>query len=241
MSTSTSDNNSYPEICELAATTYEYFATFKRDSRYTAILEHVSGESGLEYYQNSIPLIKENILKFSINDSIGSPGMCQYDFGIFSPTTLRYAKILGDLSQLKLDGIRIVEVGCGYGGQYTVLRQLFKPAKYTFVDLKEPLMLIEKYVKELKLDDIELNFVSPDKTAATESDLFISNYAFSECHADIQDIYIENYINNAKRGYMIYNNFNGYSHEEFCKKVKKKVKVFKEIPNTYEKNVLLAW
>lgn len=241
MSTSVSDNESYPRVCKLAAEYDIYFDNFKRDPDYTFVLEHVTGEEGLEYYKYSPQYIKDNISKFSINDKIGSPRTTKYDFGEFSPTTLRYAKILGDLSQLKLDGARIVEVGCGYGGQYTVLRQMYKPEKYTFIDLKEPLMLIEKYITTHNLNDIQLEFCSPDNVKPTESDIFISNYALSECTADIQDVYIKNYVNNAKHGYLLYNNFAGYSHEQFIAKTNKKIKVFEERPKLHDKNVLLVW
>lgn len=241
MSTSVSDNESYPQACKLAANYDIYFDKFKSNPDYTFVLEHVTYEEGLEYYKYSPQHIKDNISKFSVNDKFGSPKMWNYAFGEFSPTTLRYAKILGDLSQLKLDGSKIVEVGCGYGGQYTVLRQMFKPEKYTFIDLKEPLLLIEKYVKMHRLDDIKLEFLSPDNIKPVESDIFISNYAISECVTDVQDMYIENFVNRAKHGYIIHNNFTGYSHEQFIAKTNKKIKVFEERPKLHDKNVLLVW
>jgi putative sugar O-methyltransferase len=243
MSTSISDTSSYTDICEQAAKTDEVFRIFKQLPRYTDILEHVTPEEGKEYADFALvnPQILANLVKFICNDMQGSPRTHVYPFGCFSPTTLRYMKILNDLSQLKLDDISIVEIGCGYGGQYTVLRQLFKPSQYTFVDLPPVLKLIEKYVKNLELNDIPLNFVTPQILQPIEADLVISNYAFSECTKEIQDVFLKQIVNNCKHGYMIYNNMNGYSHSEFIERCSKKVKVHAERPQTHPKNVLLTW
>ena len=72
-------------------------------------------------------------------------------------------------------------------------------------------------------------------------DLLISNYAFSECVKEIQDKYIQKIINNCKRGYVIHNNFEGYSHIELVNILTHNVKEYKEKPNTAPNNVLLTW
>jgi putative sugar O-methyltransferase len=240
--TSISDNITYPEICLNAATQDQYFDTFKSISGYTDILEHVSYEEGLEYIRNiTNRVIIDNIEKFKINDTIGSPRSYNYNFGIFSPTTLRYAKVLNDLSQLNLNDKTIIEIGAGYGGQYTVLRQLYKPKKYIFIDLPPVLQLIKKYITTLNLNDIDIEYYSADDIPEQHTDLVISNYAFSECPIDIQDIYINKILEHAKNGYMIYNNMLGYTHNELLEKVSKKIKINKEIPQTHPKNVLLTW
>jgi len=243
MKTSTSDDSNYPVFCDSAATDDTVFKTFKTASIYNEILEHVSVEEGYQYYNH----FKHNqdilkiIEKFKVNDNIGAPRTYDYDFGKFSPTTLRYISVLSDLSQLKLDGMDIVEIGAGYGGQYTVLRQYAKPKSYTIIDLPEVIKLQRKYIKQQKLDDIELNFYSLDNLPELTGDLLISNYAFSECVKEIQDIYIQKIINNCKRGYVIHNNFEGYSHIELVNILIHNVKEYKEKPNTAPNNVLLTW
>jgi putative sugar O-methyltransferase len=155
--TSTSDNNTYPEVCLAAANDDTIFDSFKRNSGYTPILEHVCHSEGEEYYKNiKNKDILNNIQKFTINDKLGNPIIYNYTFGSFSPTTLRYIKVLSDLSEFSLNDKTIVEIGAGYGGQYTVLRQMFKPKKYIFVDLQPTLLLIKKYITKLELNDIEL-------------------------------------------------------------------------------------
>lgn len=243
MKTSTSDDNHYPIFCESAAADDTVFKTFKTSPIYNEILEHVSVEQGYQYYNH----FKHNqdilkiIEKFKVNDNIGGPRTYDYDFGKFSPTTLRYISVLSDLSQLKLDDMDIVEIGAGYGGQYTVLRQYAKPKSYTIIDLPEVIKLQRKYIKQQKLDDIELNFYSLDNLPELTGDLLISNYAFSECVKEIQDKYIQKIINNCKRGYVIHNNFEGYTHTDLINILPHNVKEFKEVPNTAPSNVLLTW
>jgi putative sugar O-methyltransferase len=240
---SISDNLTYPEICRLAAIDDSYFKTFKCQPGYTKILEHVTCEQGTEYarlFQNNKNIIS-NLSKFTINDTLGSPKLCTYEFGNFSPTTLRYIKVLNDLSPLNLDDKTIVEIGPGYGGQYVVLRQLYKPKKYIFVDLASTLLLIEKYINKLGLSDIEVEFVEGNNTKPVASDLVVSNYAFSECPTIIQDAYITNIIEHSKNGYMIYNNILGYTSEQLISKCSKSIKVNQEIPLTHSKNVLVSW
>ena len=173
MKTSTSDDNQYPIFCESASTDDTVFKTFKTSSIYNGILEHVSVEEGHQYYNH----FKHNqdilkiIEKFKVNDSIGAPRTYDYNFGKFSPTTLRYISVLSDLSQLKLDDKDIVEIGAGYGGQYTVLRQYVKPRSYTIIDLPEVIKLQRRYIKLQKLDDIELNFYSLDDLPELRGDV----------------------------------------------------------------------
>jgi hypothetical protein len=244
MNTSFSDKDSYTSLCEEAATSDTTFEVFKSIPNYREILEHVTYEEGLEYADLALanPLIAANIDKFQCNDTLGKPQQYTYNFGRFSPTTLRYVKTLSDLSQLKLEGSTIVEIGCGYGGQYTVIRQLFKPKKYIFVDLLSTLKLIKKYIgKQGLLSDIELQFMDPSQIIPVGADLCISNYAFSECTHSLQDEYIEKILNNCVHGYMVYNDVMGYTHQEFLNKFQKKAKQFPERPQTHPKNVLITW
>lgn len=243
MKTSISDNTTYPDVCRQAATDDTIFDTFKNVSAYTDILEHVTYEEGREYAEHAflVPRIKDNINKFTCNDIYGSPRTYDYSFGKFSPTTLRYAKILSELSQLNLDNNIIVEIGAGYGGQYVVLRQLYKPSKYIFVDLPDALQLIKKYVTKHGLDDINIEYYDVTTLPEITNYLTISNYAFSECSKNIQDVYLEKIINKSEHGYMLYNNMEGYDHNEFKSLCTMNVKEFTETPKTHPKNVLLTW
>jgi len=248
--TSTSEmKDGYVKIVETASKDEDIFKNFKRDKNYTGILEHVSQQQG-QMYVNEIKdsLILDNISKFKINDKLGNPKTYTYgNYGVLSPTTLRYIKVLQDLkNNYPINGDNIIEIGCGYGGQYTVLNQLFKPQKYTFVDLPEVLSLIEKYLTTLNVVG-DFEFINgKDETVEydKEYDLVISNYAISECNKNVQKYYIENILSKSKHGYITHNQFNGYSLNEFINIIKSfgnEVTVTAESPLTGKNNVIIKW
>jgi hypothetical protein len=147
--------------------------------------------------------------EFKTNDSIGNPNTSTYPAcGTISPTTLRYIKVVSDLSKILKDKIKIIEIGGGYGGQCKIIHDYCKPSKYTMIDLAEPAKLQEKYLK---------NFgIKVNSNIAVKYDLCISNFAFSECYRDIQEKYIENILLKSKKGYITgaFNNMDNYTEKE---------------------------
>lgn len=242
---SESDNGLYPIFCKLAANNDNIFKSFKSNKIYNSIVEDVCYESGIKYidYFKNNPLIINNIEKFSINDVLGNSKKFNYNIGSFSPTTLQYIKILSDLTRYDLNNLNIVEIGPGYGGQYAVLRQLFKPKKYTFIDLTPVLKLIKKYITNLNLDDIELEYLNHfNLTDSMSYDLVISNFSLSECDRELQDLYINNIIKNSRHGYILYNNLRGYNHLEFSNIIlEKNISICEEKPQNSENTVLITW
>jgi len=210
--TSVTDEAAYLGICARAATDPAVFARFKREPAYTAVLEHATCEQGAEYLDIALaqtPELADRLHLLRRNDALGSPNVCEYSrHGTFSPTTLRYAKVASDLFQLfgSLDGLRIIEIGAGYGGQAFVLHSLARPASYSIVDLEPCLALQRRYLGELGIDDVEL--VPPESLSnAGDYDVVISNYAFSECVREVQVTYIERIISRSARGYLTCNWF----------------------------------
>src|SRR5439155_3421529 len=138
---SITDHVDYTSFCALAATNPDVFATFKPEPVYREVLEHVTCKQGRAYLERVLsrtPELARYLDRFRENDRLGSPQTCTYaGYGRFSPTTLRYAKVLSDLVVLfgSLDGFRIVEIGCGYGGQCFITSVAASPACYTLVDL----------------------------------------------------------------------------------------------------------
>ncbi|MCX2717381.1 putative sugar O-methyltransferase [Helicobacter sp. MIT 21-1697] len=170
--------------------------------------------------------------------------------GKITPSTLRYVKVLSDLMLHfgALDNLRICEVGVGYGGQARVIHSLFTPKSYDFVDLNAALKLTQKYLSHY--DDIHstLNFLTLEDITLKEKeyDVFISNYAFSELHRDIQDVYTKYLITNAHNGYITYNNISpkelkSYALEEYQLQFHKDIHILEEIPNTHIDNRILIW
>ena len=76
-------------------------------------------------------------------------------------------------------------------------------------------------------------------------DLVISNYAFSELKREVQEDYFANVVQKSKRGYFTYNDISpkeyvALSAEEFAGRIEG-AEIFKELPTTAPKNVLVVW
>jgi putative sugar O-methyltransferase len=253
--TSISDNKNYPEFCKLAANDDKIFETFRRAPIYVETLEHVNYNTGLRYVKkflnNKNPKVMNNMNKYRKNDDYGTPEIKNFGYGVgkLCPTTTRYISVLNDIINIfgDLDSYKIVEVGAGYGGQCKIIHDTYNIENYTIVDLDEAMMLIKKYLSKYNLNP---TFESFDSLNEINSDLFISNYAFSECSRDIQNIYLEKLIKNSKNGFMLCNfvsnkfKLNSYSLQELQNKISsydKKVFVEEEKPNTFAGNKLIYW
>lgn len=242
---SLSDNNRYPDFCYKAATDSETFNHFRRNPDYRAILEHVTEQQGREYLE----LIKQKrpvLTDFLQNDEIGDPILYNYDGIMISPTTLRYIKVLNDLCDhfISLRGMKICEIGVGYGGQCRIIHSTFNVDSYTLVDIAPALMLAKRYLDSFPINGV-LSFKTMSELDFSEYDLVISNYAFSELPGQIQDIYFNKVIRTSYHGYMIFNDINPEDFESY--KVSDMVslipelKVLPEEPLTHPKNQLLVW
>ena len=150
---SLSDDGSYTDACEEAAHNQNSFNNFKRDPRYTRILEHVSPELGSRYLEAIKDQTPEFLNKFELfkkNDLLGNSSQEDYPgAGLISPSTLRYIKILSDIVKLfgdiKYD--KIAEIGAGYGGQMLVNDQIINCSEHHLFDLPPVLELISKYLE----------------------------------------------------------------------------------------------
>lgn len=206
MRTSISDTSQYTAICRAAQSDDAAFRDFKRHPAYTEILEHVSFDLGRRYLQiieASYPFLLPYFDRFKINDQLGNPITFDYGkYGKFSPTTLRYIKILGDIiTKFGLtQATSIVEIGGGYGGQCVVINQYIKPSAYVIYDLPDVVGLQKKYLGKLAVEADARSAITP-----CNFDLCISNYAFSECDKPVQDQYLDGVISKSRCGYMLCN------------------------------------
>jgi len=243
----------YLAVCRLATRCDGVFKSFKRNRHYSVVLEHVSEEQGREYLkaikEEDEELLK-NISKFQENDLLGSPITFHYDVGSFSPTTLRYVKVLADLKNIfgDLSGLDICEIGGGYGGQCKIISDVFDVSSYTIIDLETVIPLIRKYLERLGVKNVV--YLTQDQiTESIEFDLVVSNYAFSECIRPVQDHYFDKILTKAHRGYITYN-FVGaanetspYNKEEIVERLSRKhaVRILDEKPRTAPTNFILVW
>jgi len=98
-------------------------------------------------------------------------------------------------------------------------------------DLKQPLLLQEKYLKQLNINGV--NFVELDNIKNLKNDSFlISNYAFSEIDMELQKKYKDNVLNPfVSHGFLAWNFIDVYNFID-NKDIKKEV----EYPLTNHNN-----
>ena len=93
----TESKDPYSQICVEAVEDDNVFKNFKRDPRYTAILEHVPVDQGKLYAQDILDyeIDTDLINTFKENDLIGGSSTFNYGepFGSISPSTLRLSLI----------------------------------------------------------------------------------------------------------------------------------------------------
>lgn len=247
----TSGFDDYRSVCKEAATNEEFFKTFKQNPHYTVVLEHVNEYQGRGYAAeilntNNLDLSKMDT--FKQNDMYGTPTLHNFGepFGQISPSTLRYIKTLSDLVKHfgSLDGLRIAEIGVGYGGQAKIILDYFNVKKYSLVDLPEANMLAKTYLSKWSYDNLE--FMNFENLPEQEYDLVISNYALSECTIEMQDVYYDKILSKSKHGYMMMNEImheNGlfnYSKWEWVAKLPN-VSILDEVPKTGNDNYLFVF
>jgi hypothetical protein len=252
MNTSISDKDSYVQICRAAAENDNIFRQFKRYPQYQEILEHCSREQGQAYLDEihkiqsdyNLPTIQTYLDNFLQNDLFGDPITFTYlELGVsISPSTLRYIKVAYELWATfgRLDNLHITEIGGGYGGQCKVLSDIFNFASYTIIDLEVANMLQHRYLNTLGVKNV---YLASSLDNGFKSDLAISNYAFSECHGDIQERYLEKILQNSARGYMTLNQIGPEMKPMPYDVLAEHLSgtLIDEVPNTHPENKILIW
>lgn len=223
--------------------------TFKSNTEYCLILEHVKRTQG-EMYINELKKRfnvlynsnKEYLIELChINDSCGKPNKYNFiNFTECSPTSIRYIfhgiLILTYMKECKLNNIDVIEIGGGYGGLCFFIYKLahlfdITINTYSIFDLQMPLVLQQKYLENLNIHNI--NYVELDNIKnLKENSFLISNYAFSEISLDIQKQYTINVLNPyVSYGFLAWNFIDVY---EFIDN--KNITIEAEYPLTYRTN-----
>lgn len=223
--TSCSDNGLYPAFCLKAAKDENTFSTFRSNETYKSIVETLKSSWGQQYLDiivKNTPEFIDSLRFFETTDHVGGPELSSYKIGRwpwsksynFSPTTMRYIKVLSDLklSFKDLTNFNIVEIGGGYGGQCKIINDAYKINKYIIYDLPEVLELIERYLNEFNITNYELRTIQT-LPKVEKYDLVISNYAFTELNAVLQQKYFKHILTNSNNGYLTCN-FNTHTFED---------------------------
>ena len=211
MKTSLTDIDSYKNICQLFVDNDEAFKNFRwyRGNRnYNRVLEHVPPHTGSIYLDLLLDAYPDiDLDRARKNDSVGRPEVYYYSHnGKFSPTTLRYTKVMADIYK-QMDSFKIggtvIEVGGGYGGQFRIISEFMQFDKYIIVDLDIVTKLQRKYLNYFLLR-MPYFFVPEDveKLKDDEFDFVISNFAFDELLPDTKRLYFEKIIKKSKHGYL---------------------------------------
>jgi putative sugar O-methyltransferase len=247
---SIADTAAYSSFCREAAGNEATFATFRRAPVYNEILEHTSEELGATYLQLILERYAHLVGSFDAfrqNDNAGDPQTFTYGrHGAFSPTTLRYVKVLGDLERLfgDLSSMRIIEIGVGYGGQCRIIDAYRGLHSYCLVDLPPCLELAEAYLDRLGTTGAQ--FLGMDELdEASTFDLVVSNYAFSECKRPIQRTYLDKVLLRSSRGYLTVNTitprrFRSFTQDELLDALPGS-SIEAEEPKTHDGNYVVAW
>jgi putative sugar O-methyltransferase len=251
---SESDNGFYLYIIEKANNNFRIFQNFRSHPIFIEIYEHVSKSQGKEYLDCIIKNDKnllDKIDKFLENDKIGNPKKYYYKEidKLISPTTLRYIKVASDIKKIFSDKIdNIVEVGCGYGGQYLILDKCINIRNYLLIDLYEVTKFIEKYLECYVLNSSYESKTINKISQESSWDLVISNYAFSELPSETQYNYINKILLKSKNGYMTMNS--GLETSAFKKNhlslkeitnLMPNIKIIPEEPLTFKDNYIIIW
>ena len=205
----------YLQACKDFTDNDELFSNFKRDSRYTPVLEHLTESDALLYVSEmkSKETLTETILdSVRENDLYGSPLTINHsELGMISPTTVRYLKNSLDIITTFKENSpfkKVLEIGGGYGGLCKVFSSFNKFNHYYLVDFPEVNGLSKKYLSNFKLIKNKIYQISTNALREIKDlDLVISNYAFSECSREVQETYYDLFIKNSKNFYLAYNNF----------------------------------
>ena len=257
--TSMSDDDVYPAFCYVVSKYNNFFRNFRRNDIYNRVLEHVTQHLGQEY----LDVIGRNKMlqftdmdwnEFRQNDLYGNPKVFPYKINgrsmVFSPTTLRYAKVLQDIVTLfETEKIgSVAEIGIGYGGECRILTSyLAGIRRYFLFDIPEVLGLAKKYLDkfESKADIRFVNGININVDESCEYDVVISNYAFSELNRKVQDMYLAKVISKSRAGYITWNSLSrdfmdGYSVDELLEKISGS-SVIAEEPLTAADNCIIIW
>lgn len=196
-------------------------SSFKSNPNYTYMLEHVSYEQGLQYYEcikKQTTISENNIRVFAgMNDALGSPTKYTYGSITLSPTCLRYIwqshLILTHFAnKANNEPIDIVEIGGGYGGLCLAIHTFSKYypitiRSYTIIDLDAPRRLQTLYLSNFNLT-YPINFVDAatyGETITKQNNFLISNYCFSEIDSIYQSKYIYYLFPKITHGFIAWN------------------------------------
>ena len=212
-----SQYSEWQALAENVATDMTAFASaWKKTTAIRGILEHVSVPLGKQFlariaekYPTVFPLVADVCC---VNDSVGDTA--RFDFGLglpVGPTSIRYVFHACEVLSRASKSVKIVEVGCGYGG-LALIMSLLAPhfgvaiEKYCLYDLPQPQMLQKKYIS-ITAPQLPVQFGDGDFGAKLEGSgwVLVSAYGIGEFPPEIADRYLANIVPKTSGGFLVWN------------------------------------
>lgn len=228
----------YKETCKECCENENIFRTFRSNPNYNYIVGcdshgYNTAKMFFEFIKKHYEELYINLDSFQKIEDVGGPPLYGFENNRlkFSPNTLRYIKVLGDLNLHigNLKNLDVVEIGPGYGGQSIVINNYNKVSSYTYIDCVESINLIKKYVSFF--EPFETIFYDTNSIEEKKWDLVIADSSLSEMDDEAFDFYLNKIIKNSKRAYMTMND--DYRRNTTIQKIKSvfpNIKIFKDEP-----------
>lgn len=248
---------SWESVAESASHNIE--SPWKQNATLKVVLEHVPFEKGIGFLTRILAehkLLPNEIVELSKrNDSIGGGVVQKFD-GLPAPVTpssLRYifhaCEVLSSAKAKGQTSIRIVEVGCGYGGLALVLSMLaprfgIQIQKYVLYDLPGPQALQKKFLETTRMPvSFEFPSCSDFGASVTGSGWWlVSAYSIGEFDEGTASKYLRTLIPRTQfggGGFLIWNT-HSVSPVVF-QAAEERVCVEPEVPQTSVNNRVITW
>jgi hypothetical protein len=223
------------------------FSTFKKNSHYNSVvgcdtMEDFAGLVLSDEIKTKYNQILGDLNKFRENDKFGTPIVYKTILGDFSPNTLRYMVVLGEIEEHfgSLEGKDIIEIGSAYGGQCFIVSRRHKFNSYTLIDIPPAVELSKQYLS--LFDDVgNVIYEDTNNIISKESDLVISNFALTELNEAGWDFYIDTILSKTKNFYIITNIADKYQYGVLFKKLLKYFKILWRPEPELKKNGTGVW
>jgi len=201
---------SYVDSCLLAATDENEFQKFRQHPVISTIIENSTKAwmtKAYNYLRQHKPWMIKKLSLFAKSDVVGGAVVYPVKSGVnevnVSPTTMRYVLIAHYLTRFVglWPGMKIVEIGGGYGGLCKIIHDLVGFKEYVMYDLPEVQQLQDRFLRHFGIKVTYAAGMEELKSA----DLVISWCAWSELDFETRKEYVEKVISKSKKVFICAN------------------------------------
>jgi len=195
----------YMDVCEILITDDDAFGCFRTLREVTRAVTNGVPECVPMFWKQAELLfdVESLIPACQKADLIGGPLLGRTDSGMcMSSETARYALQIGVLIRLfgPLDGLHIVEIGGGYGGEACMLLASFPNLRYTCYDLPLACQVQHRYLTASGADVSRVELKS--ETADDHYDIAFSCCAFGEFDTETMESYARCVLAKSDKGFV---------------------------------------